>query len=70
LISQKKELIQLSAVIETLIFMAIAGTLWYIAQVKNLFGLGSRNNSAKDAFLSTLVFVVIAGGLYYIWSIY
>jgi len=58
--------IQLAAVIETLIFMAIAGTLWYIVKVKNWFGLGVKNNSAKDALKSTLVFVAIAGGIYYV----
>lgn len=63
-------MIQLAAVIETLIFMAITGSLWYIVQVKNWFGLGAKNNSAKDALRSTLVFVVIAGGIYYIGTFF
>jgi len=50
-----------TAVVETLIFMVVVGVLWYILQVKQLFGLGANLKSDRDALLNTLVFVVIAG---------
>ncbi len=56
----------MAAIFETLIFMVIVGVLWYIVQVKNLFGLGANVKSGRDALLNTLVFVVIAGAIYYI----
>ncbi len=56
----------MGAIVETLVFMVIAGVLWFIVQIKNLFGLGANVQSSQDALKNTLVFVVIAGVIYYI----
>jgi len=55
---------------ETLIFMVIVGVLWYILQVKELFGLGKNNNSRRDALLNTLVFTIIAGAIFHVLGLF
>ncbi len=61
---------RVGAMVETLIFMVVVGVLWYILQVKKLFGLGSNVKSGRDALLNTLVFVLIAGAIFHVLGLF
>ncbi len=46
--------------VQGIIFFVIFGLLWYIVQIKNILGLGSKIKSAKEAALNSLLTSCIA----------
>ncbi len=53
--------------VQGIVFFVVFGLLWYIVQTKNIFGLGTKIKSAKEAalnalltsFIATVVFVAL-----------
>ncbi|MGM0651891.1 MAG: hypothetical protein ACQES4_03790 [Bacillota bacterium] len=46
--------------VQGLVFFVVFGSLWYVAQTKNIFGLGARIKDGKEAALNALLTSCIA----------
>ncbi len=53
--------------LQTVIFVLVAGVLWYIIQSNDLFGMAiDEEMSRKDAILSAVSFSLMAGIVFYL----
>lgn len=46
--------------IQGLVFFLIFGSIWHLAQVKNVCGLGAKGRSKKETLLSSLLTALLA----------
>ncbi len=50
--------------IQGLVFFLVFGSIWHLAQLKNVCGLGAKGKSKKETILSSLLTALLASTIF------